>query len=605
MPVDRNRSDDWARTLFVAWADMVCWPIAIWFAVLVEAEPANHHRVGWLMVVAPLAQLLAGVATGLYRRRYRPASFEEVGAVALSVGVTGVALLIADLVLGTAGNFGHRCVLATATAVTLALGHRYARRMRSRRVHARRARGRMPVVVIGAGEGGYRAIKAMLSSTNSPYLPVALVDDDRTKRKVRIMGVSVAGTVSDIGRVAQQHHAQAVVIAIPSADVPALRRLHALASSVGLETLMLPSVQQLVGSGSTREIVRYTDEDVLRRKIVTVDLAAVRALVGGARVMVTGAGGSIGSELARQLAGLGPSHLVLVDHDDSLLHSVQQALLPTFTHLETELADVRDAARIHQIFARHRPNVVFHAAALKHVPALEAAPEEGWKTNVVGTYNVLTAAEASGVSHFVNISTDKAAEPVNVLGLTKRVAERLTASAAHRSGATYVSVRFGNVIGSRGSAIETFQAQIAAGGPVTVTDPHVTRYFMAIREAVRLTMQAATIARPAEVLVLDMGSPVAVLDVAKQLIEQSGHDIPILFTGLRPGEKLHEVLVARGETASRPHHPMIDHVAVEPIEFDPDAPFSLEMLRALEPGPNALYADPNESPATDGETAHQ
>jgi len=229
------------------------------------------------------------------------------------------------------------------------------------------------------------------------------------------------------------------------------------------------------------------------------------------------------------------------------------------------LADIRDASRLADVFATYRPEVVFHAAALKHVPALEAAPDEGWKTNVMGSRNVLAAAEAAGVERFVNISTDKAADPVSVLGRTKRIAEQLTAAVAARTGSPYVSVRFGNVIGSRGSVMETFQAQIEAGGPVTVTHPEVTRFFMAVREAVRLTLQAATMGAPGEVLVLDMGAPVRIADIAAQLIEQSGTPCEIRYTGLRPGEKLHEVLLSDSERGTRPHHPLIDHVQVPAV----------------------------------------
>ena len=250
-----------------------------------------------------------------------------------------------------------------------------------------------------------------------------------------------------------------------------------------------------------------------------------------------------------------------------------------------------DTERLEEVFSVYRPEVVFHAAALKHVPALEAAADEGWKTNVLGTRNVLVAAEAHGVERFVNISTDKAADPVNVLGRTKRMAEQLTAAVAERTGHGYVSVRFGNVIGSRGSVMETFEAQIEAGGPVTVTHPEVTRFFMAVREAVRLTLQAATMGAPGEVLVLDMGTPVKIADVARQLIEQSGKQIEIRYTGLRPGEKLHEVLLSFDEVGTRPHHPLIDHVKVPatwpelPTCYDPAA------VEAMVTTPPESYAD--------------
>ena len=334
--------------------------------------------------------------------------------------------------------------------------------------------------------------------------------------------------------------------------------------------------------------------------MVKLDMTAVHDLIAGKRVLVTGAGGSIGSELSRQLSGLGPAALVLLDHDDSLLHAVHRSIDAISVH--QELADIRDPVRLADVFARHQPEVVFHAAALKHVPALESAPSEGWKTNVLGTRNVLVAAEAAGVRQFVNISTDKAADPVNVLGRTKRMAEQLTAAVAERTGELYVSVRFGNVIGSRGSVMETFQFQIDQGGPVTVTHAEVTRFFMAVREAVRLTLQASTIGSPGEVLVLDMGAPVRILDVARQLIEQSGQKIEIVFTGLRPGEKLHEVLTAPGESATRPRHPLIDHVQVPPAwpelgdSYDPD--LAATLVTAVSSG----YYDPQHVPHQETDT---
>ncbi|HEY4334132.1 MAG TPA: SDR family NAD(P)-dependent oxidoreductase, partial [Ilumatobacteraceae bacterium] len=458
---------------------------------------------------------------------------------------------------------GHEVVLATWAGISFMLGHRYLRRLRSRFVSSTAMRHREPIIVFGAGGGAYRAIKAMQSSKNGTYRPVALLDDDPRKKNVRIAGLRVEGTFTDLARVAHHHRAHAVLIAIPSASGKLLRQFNTFATMSGLETLIMPPVQRLVGAGSTQEFTRYRDEDVLNRRIVDIDTTAVQQLVAEATVLVTGAGGSIGSELVRQLVALEPHKVVVVDRDDSLLHHLIASVPADLRHLcAVELVDIRDVDRLEEVFAAHQPQVVFHAAALKHVPALEAAPGEGWKTNVIGTSNVINACMHNKVVRFVNISTDKAADPVNVLGFTKRIAERLTAAAARTNHMPYVSVRFGNVIGSRGSAVETFEAQIQAGGPLTVTHPDVTRYFMSVREAVRLTMQAATIGRPGEALVLDMGTPVRVLDVARQLIEQSGREIEIEYTGLRPGEKLHEVLLSTGESSSRPFHPMIDHVSV-------------------------------------------
>jgi FlaA1/EpsC-like NDP-sugar epimerase len=560
---DSARYDNWWRTIVVAASDALCWPLAVAVTALVEEWPVTSSRVVELAVIATLAQVALGFATGLYRRRFQPFSFEEIGIAGLTVGLAGVTTIVADQLMA-GEQFGHRCVWATATAGSLVLTLRYVRRLRARLVRSRRAQDRIPVIVVGAGEGGARAVRAMLSSPVSSYRPIALLDDDPAKSGLRIMGVRVLGTFSELEAVAQQVRAKAAVLAIPSAAPDLLRRLHSAAQHAGLRTLVLPPVQQLVGTGSTAEMRTYTDEDVLRRRVVAIDMDAVRLLIAGRRVVVTGAGGSIGSELSRQISQLGPQSLVLIDHDDSLLHAVDASLADEPTVFPV-LADIRDEGRLAEVFATYRPEVVFHAAALKHVPALESAPDEGWKTNVLGTRNVLAAAEVAGVERFVNISTDKAADPVSVLGYTKRIAEQLTAAVAARSGHGYVSVRFGNVIGSRGSVMDTFQSQIEKGGPVTVTHPEVTRFFMAVREAVRLTLQAATMGAPGEVLVLDMGAPVKIADVARQLIEQSGRSIEIQFTGLRPGEKLHEVLLSDAEAATRPHHPLIDHVNVPAV----------------------------------------
>ena len=567
--------DDWRRTLIVGSTDGLCWPLAVAFAAIVEKWSITNSRVLLIAVVGMAAQFAGGLATGLYRRRFQPFSFEEIGVTGLMVAGAGLATIVADQAVA-GDKFGHSCVWATATAASLVLTLRYVRRYRAQVAHSRRARHRTPVVVVGAGEGGARAVRAMLSSSVSTYRPVALLDDDPSKRSLRIMGVRVMGTFDDLDRVAQHVRAEAAILALPSADPELLRRLHVAAQRAGLSTLVQPPVQQLVGTGSTAELRSYTDEDVLRRRLMSIDMEAVRSLIAGRRVLITGAGGSIGSELSRQIAQFQPQALVLLDHDDSLLHAVHGSLASEPTVFPV-LADIRDRARIDEVLMDYSPQVVFHAAALKHVPALESAPNEGWKTNVLGTRNVLAAAEAAGVEAFVNISTDKAADPLSVLGHTKRLAEQLTAAVAARTGLRYVSVRFGNVIGSRGSVMETFQKQIEQGGPVTVTHPDVTRFFMAVREAVRLTLQAATVGSAGEVLVLDMGAPVKVIDVARQMIEQSGQSIQIRFTGLRPGEKLHEVLLADAEEGTRPHHSLIDHVRVPAIwpqladEYDPAA----------------------------------
>lgn len=307
--------------------------------------------------------------------------------------------------------------------------------------------------------------------------------------------------------------------------------------------------------------------DVLGRHQVDTDITAIADYLRDKRVLVTGAGGSIGSELCRQISTFAPAELIMLDRDESALHAVQLSIdgVASLDSPGVVLADIRDASAIAGIFRDRRPDVVFHAAALKHLTMLEQYPAEAVKTNVWGTLFVLEAATASGVSRFVNISTDKAANPCSVLGYTKRIAEGLTASVAATTEGSFLSVRFGNVLGSRGSVLTTFAAQITAGGPVTVTDPLVTRYFMTVQEAVQLVIQAAVIGSKGEALVLDMGEPVRIADVAKQLVEWSDRDIEIVYTGLHHGEKLHEELFGVGEPDVRPAHPLISHVTVPPV----------------------------------------
>jgi FlaA1/EpsC-like NDP-sugar epimerase len=319
-------------------------------------------------------------------------------------------------------------------------------------------------------------------------------------------------------------------------------------------------------SGSSRP----TLDELLGRTTASAPLEVDASVVAGKRVLVTGAGGSIGGELARQVAALGPAELLLLDRDETALQQTQVAvsghgLLDT---RDVVLVDIRDAEAVRQVFIARRPDVVFHAAALKHLPMLEQYPLEGWKTNVLGTLNVLRAAEETGVERFVNISTDKAADPISVLGTTKRLAERLTADTAARTGRRYVSVRFGNVFGSRGSLLPLLESLIAAGRPVTVTHPDATRFFMSIPEACRLVLQAAAVGSPGEVLVLDMDKPVRILDVVERVIARSGRPVDIVFTGLRSGEKLHEVLSSADETSEARIHPQISHCTVPPLAAD-------------------------------------
>ncbi|MGN9843378.1 polysaccharide biosynthesis protein [Nonomuraea sp. H19] len=346
-------------------------------------------------------------------------------------------------------------------------------------------------------------------------------------------------------------------------------------------------LDEAVGITETRAFC--IPSDILGRNPIDTHVPSNAGYLSGKRVLVTGAGGSIGSELCRQLHRLGQSQLVMLDHDDSALHAVSLSISGRGTHDGSGLVltDIRDSDSLMSVFVKYQPQVVFHVAALKHLPMLERFPHEAWKTNVLGTLNVLAAAEVVGVERFINISTDKAANPTSVLGVSKRLAERLTAWKARNAvcGA-HVSVRFGNVLGSRGSVLHAFTAQISAGGPVRVTHPDVTRFLMTIHEACRLVIHAGAIVRNGEgvALVLDVGKPVRIADIARQMIEASGKPIEIVYTGLQPGEKLHEDLLGKDERDERPSHPLIIQVAVPPMapdELDPIAWYLSDELPEL------------------------
>jgi FlaA1/EpsC-like NDP-sugar epimerase len=418
----------------------------------------------------------------------------------------------------------------------------------------------------------------MLRDPNSPYFPVGLLDDDPDKRNLQIMGVRVLGDRTQLAKAAEDTGAEALLIAIPSADATLISDLNEHAGQLDLAVKVLPAVRDLFGGGPSLADIRDINiADLLGRHQIETNVDEIAGYVTGKRVLVTGAGGSIGSELCRQLHQFGPSELLMLDRDESALHSVQlsidgRALLESPNLL---LADIRDIEQINRIFEEHRPQVVFHAAALKHLTLLERNPGEAVKSNVWGTLTILDASRAHGVERFVNISTDKAADPCSVLGYSKRIAERLTAHVAQGADGVYLSVRFGNVLGSRGSVLTTFKEQVADGGPLTVTHPDVTRYFMTVQEAVQLVIQAGAIGNDGEALVLDMGEPVRIADVARQLGDQADRSIRIVYTGLRPGEKLHEHLLGRDEMDVRPMHPLISQVPVPPLEPD-DA-------RALDP----------------------
>jgi FlaA1/EpsC-like NDP-sugar epimerase/lipopolysaccharide/colanic/teichoic acid biosynthesis glycosyltransferase len=435
------------------------------------------------------------------------------------------------------------------------------------------------VLVVGAGEAGAMVARELRANPQLDMEPVAFADDDPAKLGTAIQGLPVLGSCMQIPELVDRQRIQRIIITMPSVSLQRQRDIIAICERTGVATHNLPGVYELLAGHKTLSHLPQIDiNQLLHREPVAIEQSEVAAYLSGTRVLVTGAGGSIGSELCRQVARFKPGEIILLGHGENSIAEIGLDLRLSFPELTTQRAivDVRDQSRVKQAIEAYRPQVIFHAAAHKHVPMMEADAQEAITNNVLGTWNVLRAAEEYGVERFVLISTDKAVNPTCVMGATKRIAELLVVAAAQRAGRAYIAVRFGNVLGSRGSVIPIFQRQIAAGGPLTVTHPDMRRYFMTIPEAVQLVLQAGVLGQGGEVFVLDMGQPVRILDLATDLIKLSGlepgRDIEIAYTGIRPGEKLNEELFLEGEDYQRTKHHKIfvanhqDAVQVETLE---------------------------------------
>ncbi|WP_125099076.1 polysaccharide biosynthesis protein [Leucobacter chromiireducens] len=555
--------------------DALSWAGAV-LAALVLRFDFNLSRIhwGWTAVVigaAILLQLVGGWLFWIYRNRYEVGSFDEVRALVLNVTAVMVCAWLVAYFVGY-GNGIPRSTLIIAAPIAFSLMgvSRYILRLYAER-QMKPGEEAERTLLYGSGYLGVQTAKRLLTDAAGAALPVGFIDDDPMKRNHEVRGVRVLGSFEDLPRVARKTRATRIIVCIGDADAALMRRVDSAADRLGMTAMVLPPLDQILRNASAISDVRaLTIEDIIGRHPVRLETESIASYLQDKRVLVTGAGGSIGAELCRQLARFAPDELIMLDRDETALQETQlsisgHGLLDTN---DVVLADIRDAATLERLFVERRPEVVFHAAALKHLPMLEQYPDEAWKTNVLGTLNVLRAAQAAGVSTFVNISTDKAANPTSVLGHSKRVAEKLTAWMAEQTGQRYLSVRFGNVLGSRGSMLPTFRSLIEAGGPLTVTHPEVTRFFMTIPEACQLVVQAGGLGRPGEVLILDMGEPVKIIDVARRMIAQSGKNIEIVYTGLRHGEKLHEELVGEGEGNERPFHPKISHAHVDTISPD-------------------------------------
>ena len=426
-----------------------------------------------------------------------------------------------------------------------------------------------PTLIVGAGAAGTLLVRQMLMHPKMRMMPVAFVDDDPEKQRKDIYGVRILGTTKDIEKIVQHMGITKVVIAMPSLPNKKLNEVYDIARKTGAECVILPNIDEVMsGNLHVQQLRNVEIEDLLGRDPVELDQTLIEKQLRGKRILVTGAGGSIGSEICRQVSSFRPKELIILGHGENSIYQLNMELLGKYAEhfrITPVIADVQDRKRIFEVMEKYRPDVVYHAAAHKHVPLMEINPREAVKNNILGTRNVAEAANHAKVKTFVMISTDKAVNPPNIMGATKRLCEMIVQDMATKSDSTkYVAVRFGNVLGSRGSVIPLFKKQIAKGGPITVTHPDIVRYFMTIPEAAQLVIQAGSLARGGEIFVLDMGKPVRIVDLAKNLIRLSGYsedDIEIKFTGLRPGEKMYEELLNEGEINPKQIFPKI-HIGI-------------------------------------------
>lgn len=555
--------------------DLIALPVAAYLAFVLRLESFDLERYALtallyagisILIKVPLFAILGGYA------RYWPFA-----------GVVELVLIVTHVTLGTAATTVSHVISAhlmgllrlprsipfidlmlTTVAVT---APRFSLRWLyhvSNIIPSNAQRNSERVLIVGAGEAGTMVCEEIRRNPDLGMEPVGFVDDDPRKQRLSVKGLLVLGFVEDIPKLVRSYRIHKILIAIPTATSKAIRRIVDVCHEVDVNVLTLPGVYELI-SGRVR-IQRFRPvqvEDLLSREPVKTNRSGIRVLLRGKRVLITGAGGSIGSELCRQIASSDPAALILLGHGENSIFHTKNELLRFFPGVVVHpiIADIRDERRVERVFEEFLPEIVFHAAAHKHVPLMELNPDEAVTNNVGGTWNLLRAVEASDCSHFVMISTDKAVNPTSVMGATKRVSELLVQSAANRTGRRFVAVRFGNVLGSRGSVVPLFERQIKQGGPVTVTHPEIKRYFMTIPEAVQLVLQAATLGKGGEVFVLDMGDPVKIVDLATDMVRLAGlnvnEDIEIVFTGLRPGEKLSEELFLDEENYYRTVHEKI------------------------------------------------
>lgn len=569
----------WNSALVVLDATVVVMATVVaYYARFEAAVPLSFER--WMLPLAVLAlavYIVLYLLFGLYRLVLRFVGVDTLIRLLAATSIGFATLLAIDLLVPF--STGVRPVpigVLFMQAIMVFLGTSAVRLTGRVLMHLRSSRhgaGRR-VIIIGAGSAGSLLLREIQNRPDLDLSVVGFLDDNRALKGRTINGVPVLGSTSELDSVVARHSVHEILVAMPSAPRETVRRILNAAADASAQTRVMPQLVIAKGSVSLRDLRAVDVEDLLGREPADIDIDQVRVTLADKVVAITGAAGSIGSELCRQVLLMGPRQLLLIEIDETRLYEL-------YLELETRapgvavmcISDIRDTQKLDAVFAQYRPRVVLHAAAYKHVPLMELAPEEAIKTNVLGTLQVIEACERHRVERFVLISTDKAVAPANMMGLTKSLAERLMLAATRRGDLDAVAVRFGNVLASRGSVVPIFEEQLRRGGPLTVTDPEVTRYFMTIPEAARLVLQAQAIGSPGDVFVLEMGEPVRIVDLARKMIALSGVPADIEFIGLRPGEKLHETLVSDTESllpSGRDKIMVVDRVSVVRPEFEND-----------------------------------
>ena len=556
--------------LFIVDSLLVVGSVFLGFRLVTEGLIRNIHGLTITAILSLIAYYVFSYFFNLYWRDWEYASVYEVITVVKCVSATVIVSTISGLAFFDTKITWQFLIVCWLLLVISIGGVRLSMRVfREFFADSSVMENAKPTLIVGAGAAGTLLVRQMLMHPAMRMDPIAFVDDDPDKLRKDIYGVRILGAIKDIERIVDTMGITKVVIAMPSLPIKKLNEVYDVARKTGAECVILPNIDDVMsGNLHVQQLRNVEIEDLLGREPVHLDQTMIEKQLRGKKILVTGAGGSIGSEICRQVAKFKPKEIIILGHGENSIYQLNMELVGKYSQhftITPVIADVQDRKRIFEVMDKYKPDVVYHAAAHKHVPLMELNPREAVKNNILGTRNVAEAASHARVKSFVMVSTDKAVNPPNIMGATKRLCEMIVQDMATRSEYTkFVAVRFGNVLGSRGSVIPLFKKQIAEGGPITVTHPDIVRYFMTIPEAAQLVIQAGSLARGGEIFVLDMGQPVKIVDLAKNLIRLSGYDegdIEIKFTGLRPGEKMYEELLNEGEVNPKQVFPKI-HIRI-------------------------------------------